>query len=115
MDIDPAVPLEVKEMADLLRFLMAGSTRQHIINVYYFEYKGEQIFGALTSAFGYYDLRGLPIFIYVRHPNPPSENFIQYRTEPEQWEFASDTSDLKYQYIPIVNLSEAPPFFSLTK
>ncbi|MHA2407773.1 MAG: hypothetical protein ACXACA_05340 [Candidatus Ranarchaeia archaeon] len=115
MEIDPAIPLEVQKMSDLLRFLMAGSTRQHIINVYYFKYKGDQVFGALTSAFGYYDLRGLPIFIFVRHPDPPAENFIQYRTEPEQWKFVADTSDLKFQYIPIVKLAEAPPFFALKK
>ncbi len=113
MDIQPAVPLEVQNMSDLLKFLMAGSSRQNIINLYYFEYKGKHIYGALSSAFGYYDLRGLPIFIYVCHSEPPLENFIRYRTEPEEWKFIAETTDLKFQYIPIVHLAESPPFFAL--
>ncbi|MHA1917607.1 MAG: hypothetical protein ACTSUV_04760 [Candidatus Ranarchaeia archaeon] len=112
MELKPAIPLEVKTMPDLLRFLMSGTSRQQIINVYSFKKNGEYFFGALTSAFGYYDYRGLPIFIFVRNEDVLDKNFIRYRTEPEEWEFTKDTSDLKYQYIPIVRLVKVPPFFN---
>jgi len=115
-EIKPALTLKVKDLRNLVRLLITWTTgviRERTTNVLYFKQNNKHIYGAFTISLGYYELRGLPLFIWTEG-NEPKGGFIKYRSQPnEELEFSDNTDDPKYQYLPIIFLSEPPPFVKI--
>ena len=111
--LQPAVPLKLASLEDLARMLVFWMTRERGVSILYFEKDGKHIYGALTASFpGYYELRGLPLFICVVRDKAPEGKFIRYQGQPEESvSFVKSIEiDPKYHYIPIVKLAEPPAF-----
>lgn len=111
--LQPAIPLKLNSLDDLARMLVFWMTRERGASILYFEKDGKHIYGALTVSFpGYYDLRGLPLFICVVRDEAPKGKFLRYQGHPEETiTFVKSIEiDPKYQYIPIIELAEAPAF-----
>ncbi len=115
-DIKPALTLKVRDLKNLVRLLITWTTgviRERTTNVLYFKQNNKHIYGAFTISLGYYELRGLPLFIWTVGEEPKGV-FIKYRSQPtEELEFSNNTDDPKYQYLPIIFLAEPPPFIKL--
>ncbi|MEM3585826.1 MAG: hypothetical protein QXO71_00770 [Candidatus Jordarchaeaceae archaeon] len=112
-ELSPAVPLKLSSLEDLARMLVFWMGRERGASILYFEKDGKHIYGALTVSFpGYYELRGLPLFICVVGNTAPKGHFLRYQGTPEESVtfVKSIEVDPKYQYIPIIKLAEAPKF-----
>lgn len=110
--VKPAVPLCLKSLADLVRFLVAWS-RERGTHIFHFEKSGKHVYGALIGSFpGYYELRGLPLFIYFVDDKPPKGNFIRYiGHQEEKVEFVDAVEvDPKATFIPVIHLASPPAF-----
>lgn len=110
--VRPAVSLRLKSLADLVRLLVTWS-RERGTHIFYFEKDGKHVYGALIGSFpGYYELRGLPLFIYIVDDKPPRGNFIRYiGHQEEKIDFVSAVEvDPKATFIPIIYLA-SPPIF----
>lgn len=111
--LQPAIPLKLNSLDDLARMLVFWMTRERGASILYFKKDGKHIYGALTVSFpGYYELRGLPLFICVVRDEAPKGQFLRYQGQPEETiTFVKSIEiDPKYQYIPIIELAEAPAF-----
>ncbi len=110
--VKPAIPLQLKGLADLVRLLVTWS-RERGTHIFYFEKGGKHIYGALIGSFpGYYELRGLPLFMYIADKEPPKGNFIRYvGHQEEKIEFVDAVEvDPKATFIPIIRLANPPVF-----
>jgi len=110
--IRPAVSLRLRSLTDLIRLLVAWG-RERGTYMFYFEKEGKHVYGALIGSFpGYYELRGLPFFVYVVDDEPPKGNFIRYiGHQEEKIEFVKAVEvDPKARFIPIIYLAETPAF-----
>ncbi|MBS7250351.1 MAG: hypothetical protein QXS27_02950 [Candidatus Jordarchaeaceae archaeon] len=111
--LEPAVPLKLSSLEDLARMLVFWVARERGASILYFEKDGKHIYGALTVSFpGYYELRGVPLFICVIGKEAPKGQFLRYQGQPEESiAFVKSIEiDPKYQYIPIIKLAEPPKF-----
>ncbi|MGQ9721962.1 MAG: hypothetical protein ACUVXA_11645 [Candidatus Jordarchaeum sp.] len=111
--LQPAVPLKLESLEDLARMLVFWMARERGASILYFEKDGKHIYGALTVSFpGYYDLRGLPLFICVVGKEAPKGQFLRYQGQPEEsiTFVKSIEIDPKFTYIPIIKLAEPPVF-----
>ena len=68
-----------------------------------------------NTSLGYYNLRALPIIVWVETEEEPTGSFLRYRTTPkEEMMFSSDVNDPKWPIsIPIVNFEEMPEFLRI--
>ncbi len=110
--IKPAISLRLKGLVDLVRLLVTWG-RERGTHIFYFEKDGKHVYGALIGSFpGYYELRGLPFFIYIVDDKPPKGNFIRYvGHQEEKIEFVNAIEvDPKSTFIPIINLVSPPAF-----
>ncbi|NWF96907.1 MAG: hypothetical protein HXY34_12265 [Candidatus Thorarchaeota archaeon] len=105
-DVRPPVNLKIASMTDLARMLVSWSQRDRPATMLYFEHKGQHIFGTLISNHGYYEMYGLPLWIYTEGNGPPKGNFLVYRSRPrEAVEFVETVdSEPLVVYLPIIRL-----------
>lgn len=107
-DLRPPVNLKLASMADLARMLVSWSQRDRAASMLYFEDKGKHIYGTLISNHGYYEMHGIPLWVYTEGESAPDGNFLAYGTRPkESVEFvASIESEPRVAYLPIIRLAE---------
>ncbi len=106
------IPLEIETLPDILRLIFTWASHQRSINLFYFQKGSQHFIGAWQVVPAYYSLRGLPFFAFVRLDSAPSAPFIRYRVEPEEeWEWTTNASDRKYQYVPVVQIKDVPKIF----
>jgi len=74
----------------------------------YFEDKGKHIYGTLISNHGYYEMHGIPLWVYTEGKSAPTGNFLAYKSRPkESVEFVkSIESEPMVAYLPIIKLAE---------
>lgn len=111
--LPPAISLKLSSLEDLARMLVFWMARERGASILYFKKDGKHIYGTLTVSFpGYYELRGLPLFICVIRDEAPKGQFLRYQGQPEEsiTFVKSIEIDPKYQYLPIIKLAEPPEF-----
>lgn len=114
-DIRPPVNLKIASMKDLARMLVSWSQRDRPASMLYFEHRGKHIYGTLISNHGYFEMYGLPLWVYTEGDGPPRGNFLSYKTrEKEAIDFTESVdSDPMTLHLPIIRLSEKPIIIDL--
>jgi hypothetical protein len=107
-DIRPPVNLKVASMLDLARMLVSWSQRDRPASMLHFEHKGKHVYGTLISNHGYYEMYGLPLWIYIESDSPPEGNFLAYKARPkESADFVEAIeSEPMVVHLPIITLAE---------
>ncbi|MDF1538204.1 MAG: hypothetical protein P1Q69_04820 [Candidatus Thorarchaeota archaeon] len=107
-DIRPPVNLKIATMTDLARMLVSWSQRDRPASMLYFEYKGKHVYGTLISNHGYYEMYGLPLWIYTEREVEPEGNFLAYSARPKESVSFVDSieSEPMTVHLPIIRLSE---------
>ncbi|MCF2136597.1 MAG: hypothetical protein K9W43_05075 [Candidatus Thorarchaeota archaeon] len=107
-DLRPPVNLKIATMVDLARMLATWSQRDHPASLIHFENEGKHIYGTLLSHHGYYEMYGLPLWIYVETDEAPAGSFLSYKSRPkEEIRFVETIeSEPMVLHFPLVNLSE---------
>ena len=114
-DLKPALKMELASMDDLVRMAFFSAARNNGLNFLAFTRKSDKkwYIGFLTGVAGYFDLRGVPMFFFVKlDQKPEKNNFIQYSAkEKEKWAYAESTAEpAKWNYLPIIELANEPNF-----
>lgn len=108
--IEPAVLLKLKNIDNLIRMVIFW-TRERTATILHFKQGKRHIIGTFTALPGYYNLEGLPLFLYVEQNEGPKGPFIKYLSDPsEEWDYTEGTYDRKYSYIPVISLAKCPVF-----
>jgi hypothetical protein len=108
-DIRPPINLKIASMIDLTRMLVSWSQRERPASMLYFEHKGKHIYGTLISNYGYYEYRGMPLWVHAEGDGPPAGNYISYRSRPkEEIDFVENLADAEPMtiFLPIIRLAE---------
>jgi hypothetical protein len=107
-DIRPPVNLKIASMTDLARMLVSWSQRDRPASMLYFEHEGKHIYGTLISNHGYYEMYGLPLWIYTVREIEPEGNFLAYTARPKETVSFVDAveSEPMTVHLPIIRLSE---------
>ncbi len=81
----------------------------------YFEFEGKHIYGTLISNHGYYEMYGLPLWIYTEADEPPKGNFLSYKARPKESVEFVDTIDSEPMvvHLPIIRLAEKLEILSM--
>lgn len=74
----------------------------------YFEDKGRHIYGTLISHHGYYELYGMPLWVYTEGEGPPEGSFLLYRNrDKEEIKFVkAPESEPRTFHLPVIRLAE---------
>jgi len=113
-NIEPAVLMKLKSIDDLVRLVHFWMLRKQSASILHFKDGDRHILGTFTALPGYYELEGLPLFLYVEVKDPPAGPFIRYRTDPsEEWSYTDATYDRKWLYVPVISLAKLPVFLKL--
>jgi len=117
--LKPAASIKLAGLNDLVK-LIASTMAERVsgyIGYYHSKTKKEgekekHVYFMFNTSLGYYNLRALPIVVWVASEEEPTGSFIRYRTSPkEELQFSDDISDAKWPIsIPIVNFEEMPDF-----
>ncbi len=107
-DIRPPVNIKIASMVDLARMLVSWSQRDRPASMLHFEHKGKHIYGTLISNHGYYEMYGLPLWVYVETDEPPSGSFLAYKSRPKEEVGFVNTVEAEPMvlHLPVVNLAE---------
>ncbi|MFW9849546.1 MAG: hypothetical protein ACFFF4_10405 [Candidatus Thorarchaeota archaeon] len=107
-DIRPPVNLKIATMKDLARMLVSWSQRDRPASMLYFEHNGRHVYGTLISNHGYYEMYGLPLWIYTELEKPPEGNFLSYTARPKETVNFVDSIDSEPMtvHLPIIRLAE---------
>ncbi|MEE9353698.1 MAG: hypothetical protein V3U94_04665 [Candidatus Thorarchaeota archaeon] len=107
-DLRPPVNLKLASMADMARMLVSWSQRDRAASMLYFKDKGKHIYGTLISNHGYYEMQGIPLWVYTEGESAPAGNFLAYSSRPkESVEFVDSVeSEPRVAYLPIIRLAE---------
>ncbi|UJG42219.1 MAG: hypothetical protein K9W46_07335 [Candidatus Heimdallarchaeum endolithica] len=118
-NIKKAASIKLKGLSDIIKLIASTLTDRMTGYIGYFYEKEENknIFFMFNTSLGYYNLRALPIVVWIESDKPPAGSFIRYRTSPkEEFEFADEVSDARWPVsIPIVNFEEMPEFLKVWK
>lgn len=111
IELKPSTLMKLKDLDNLVRLVHWWAARERTATILYFK-KGEKyIMGTMTSIPGWYNLEGMPLFLYVETTKKPKGVFIKYKADPvEQWDYAKGTFDRTWMYIPLIELSVIPEF-----
>ncbi|MHA2426780.1 MAG: hypothetical protein ACXADB_01960 [Candidatus Hermodarchaeia archaeon] len=111
IELKPSTLMKLKDLDNLVRLVHWWAARERTATILYFK-KGEKyIMGTMTSIPGWYNLEGMPLFLYVETDKKPKGVFIKYKADPEeQWDYAKGTFDRTWMYIPLIELSVIPEF-----
>ncbi|RDE13225.1 MAG: hypothetical protein C4K49_08855 [Candidatus Thorarchaeota archaeon] len=114
-EIRPPVNLKIATMKDLARMLVSWSQRDRPASMLYFEHRGKHIYGTLISNHGYYEMYGLPLWVYTEGEAPPEGNFLTYKTrEKETIGFTESVdSDPMTVHLPIIRVAAKPDFIDM--
>ncbi|MHA1169041.1 MAG: hypothetical protein ACTSRU_14535 [Candidatus Hodarchaeales archaeon] len=122
-DLQPAIPIELESIEDLVRQIIANLSPEKQPSLYLFMKDGQKYLGTLFSVQDYFQYRGLPVFSYVSMNSSPytGEDFLRFDTRKERGKNLSfvnsieerDLSTGYIQYIPVVKVKGAFPFFRL--
>ncbi|NHI82885.1 MAG: hypothetical protein EAX81_01090 [Candidatus Thorarchaeota archaeon] len=108
-DVRSPVNLKLESLTDLARMLLGSSAqRDRMPSMLYFEHEGKHVFGTMISHHGYYELYGLPLWIYTVTDEAPAGNFLSYSSrEKEEIEFVNvpQSEPLKF-YLAIIRLAD---------
>jgi len=110
----PSKPLmmEVENLSSIVRVLIPLSMREDtVFPLWHFVQRGEHHIGVVIPFEHYYEADALPIFFYYRSGEPPSGPFLRYltsKTSGEKLEFTSNTSDVKYFYVKLIDVEGLP-------
>lgn len=74
----------------------------------YFKHGGRHIYGTLISNHGYYEMYGLPLWIYTESDREPPGNFLAYSARPKESVTFVDTveSEPMTVHLPIIRLAD---------
>jgi len=74
----------------------------------YFEDKEKHIYGTLISNHGYYEMQGIPLWVYTEGESAPAGNYLAYNTRPKESVKYVDSieSEPRVAYLPIIKLAE---------
>lgn len=109
----PAVLMKIKDLDNLIRLVQFWTMRERTASILHFKHGKKHIMGTITSVPGYYNLEGLPLFLYTEIDEAPRGPFIRYKADPEEcWEYARGTLERAWVYIPLIELAEAPEFLN---
>ncbi len=110
-DLKPVTLMKLKDLNNLVRLVHWWAARERTATILYFKRGGKYIMGTMTSIPGWYNLHGMPLFLYVETDQGPKGIFIKYKSDPdEQWGYAKGTFDRTWMYIPLIELSKIPAF-----
>ncbi|MCG3217553.1 MAG: hypothetical protein KAR35_01020 [Candidatus Heimdallarchaeota archaeon] len=110
-DIKKTISFKLKSLGDLLRLVV--SSNQKSAHIFYFEKDGKHIYGTSNVIPAYYDLQGLPIFIWCEHESEPKGAFIYYKPMgEEEWMF-KDGIDTQHIHVPVIHLDGAVSILDL--
>jgi hypothetical protein len=114
VDLKPAVLMKLKDFANLIRLVSFWTMRERTATILHFKKGKRHIMGTYTILPGYYDLEGLPLFIYIEQEEGPKGPFVKYRADPsEEWSYTEGTFDRQFPiYIPLITLDKVPAFLS---
>ena len=103
--------MKLKNLDNLVRLVHFWTLRERTATILHFKKGDRHIMGTFTALPGYYNLEGLPLFLYVETKEGPKGPFIRYRSDPsEEWDYAEGTFDRKYLFIPLITLDKVPTF-----
>jgi hypothetical protein len=109
--LKPSTLMKLKDLDNLVRLVHWWAARERTATILYFKQNDRYIMGTMTSIPGWYDLQGMPLFLYVETTQKPKGVFIKYKADPEeQWDYAKGTFDRAWMYIPLIELSVVPEF-----
>ncbi|MHA1911833.1 MAG: hypothetical protein ACTSYA_09075 [Candidatus Kariarchaeaceae archaeon] len=101
-EIEKTISFKLKSLEDLLRLVV--SSNQKAAHIFYFEKNGKHIYGASNVIPAYFNLKGLPIFIWCEHKTSPQGSFIYYKPMgTEEWMF-KDGIDTQHIHVPVIHL-----------
>lgn len=111
----PPINLKIASMMDFVRMLVSWSQRDRPASVFYFLHEGRHIYGTLISNHGYYEMYGLPFWVYTETDSAPGGRFLQYRSRPEEKVEFVDTVEPEpmTMYLPVIRLAEALSILTL--
>ena len=113
--LHPALKLKIASLPDLLRMIASTALPEQSPTLMSFQVgPNKWILGSLILLPSWYDLRSLPILVYIEREEPPEGPFFRYRAtemDKEEIGFCQSTKDASYGYIPIIQLVEVPEAF----
>ncbi|MFQ6123086.1 MAG: hypothetical protein ACE5R6_00555 [Candidatus Heimdallarchaeota archaeon] len=114
-ELQPALKIKISSLPDLLRMIASTALPEQSPTLLSFQVGSNKwILASLILLPAWYQLRSLPILVYIEREEPPEGPFFRYRaTEKEEEEigFCHSTKDSSYGYIPIIHLAEVPEVF----
>lgn len=74
----------------------------------YFEHNGKHIYGTLITHHGYYELYGMPLWVYTEGEGPPEGSYLSYTNrDKEAIEYVTTPSgEPRVAYLPIIRMTE---------
>jgi hypothetical protein len=102
-------------MMELARMLVSSSQRDRPASILYFEHKGKHYYGTMISHHGYYELYGMPLWVYIEGEGPPEGSFLSYTSrDKEAIKFVkTPEAEPRVAYLPIIRLAEKLPILDL--
>ncbi|MFW9889486.1 MAG: hypothetical protein ACFFER_14965 [Candidatus Thorarchaeota archaeon] len=102
------VNFKLESMMDLARMLASSGQGNRPASMLYFQHQGKHIYGTLISHHGYYELYGMPLWVYIEGDGPPEGSYLSYtHRDKEMYEFTSTPSlEPRVAYLPIIKLAE---------
>jgi len=119
INLKKAASIKLVDLKDIIK-LIASTMSERItgyIGYFHDKEKNKHIFFMFNTSLGYYELRSLPIVVWITRESPPTGSFIRYRTSPkEEFEFSDEINDARWPIsIPIVHFEEMPEFLKVWK
>ncbi|MGB9827634.1 MAG: hypothetical protein ACPLSM_03865 [Thermosphaera sp.] len=110
---EKVLPVKVNSINDLVRLAVSTVTPQALTYIIRFRLKDKIVIGILGVFRDYYKYYGLPLFYYyivnpAEQPMLSEANYVVVSTSEERFEFAKQPKP--GVSIPIIGLSEKPPF-----
>ncbi|MEM2982653.1 MAG: hypothetical protein QXH17_05765 [Candidatus Bathyarchaeia archaeon] len=106
------IMMEVENLASIVRVLIPLSVREGTaFPLWHFEKDNKHNLGVIIPFEHYYEADALPILFYFTMKEPPPGPFIKYsaaRPLGERLDYASNTSDVKYFYVKIIDVEDFP-------
>lgn len=110
-EIEKTISFKLHSLEDLIRLVV--SSHQKAAHIFYFEKEGKHIYGTTNVIPAYFDLKGLPIFIWCEYDTSPEGAFIHYKPMgTEEWMF-KDGIDTQHVHVPVVRLEGPVAIFDL--
>lgn len=113
-ELQPALKLKISSLPDLLRMIASTALPEQSPTLLSFQVGSNWILASLILLPAWFQLRSLPIIVYIEQEGPPEGPFFKYRATEKDMEeigFCHSTKDSSFGYIPIIQLAEVPEVF----